>query len=295
MSSLQLEALAAVCDERTFEAAAAVLHVTPSALSQRIAGLERQLGLALVRRTKPVRPTAAGETVLRLARQTQLLQSECLADLAGEFRAGERIRFALAINADSVSTWFVPALRTIAAEGRLLLDLYIRDQDHTTKLLRSGDVMAAVTTDPTPAQGCAAHPIGVMRYLPVAAPALLAGRDPAEVDLSTLPMLRFDLRDDLQHTLLRRLGIDVEPPIHYVPSNHEFLLAARLGLGWCVLPELQCRRYVNDASLIRVLGDEVVDVPLTWQRWRIDSTVLDHVTDLVVTAAHTYLLPSTSR
>ena len=56
----QLRALAAVVDEGSFDAAASALHLTPSAVSQRIKALEQSAGRVLVRRTKPTEATEAG-------------------------------------------------------------------------------------------------------------------------------------------------------------------------------------------------------------------------------------------
>ena len=69
-------ALVAIADLGTFEAAARHLHVTPSAISQRIRALEAAAGQVLVRRSTPCEPTAAGERLLAVARQTQLLLAE---------------------------------------------------------------------------------------------------------------------------------------------------------------------------------------------------------------------------
>ena len=57
----QLRALHAAVDEGTFEAAARKLHITPSAVSQRIKGLETSVGRILVQRTKPSGSPIRGE------------------------------------------------------------------------------------------------------------------------------------------------------------------------------------------------------------------------------------------
>ncbi|MWD30841.1 LysR family transcriptional regulator, partial [Aquicoccus sp. SCR17] len=81
MNSDHLRALVAAVDHGTFDAAADSLRISGSAFSQRIKALERQVGQVLVARTVPVRPTAAGERMLRLARQTLALEDEALAAL----------------------------------------------------------------------------------------------------------------------------------------------------------------------------------------------------------------------
>lgn len=297
LSSLQLEALAAVCDAGSFEQAAARLRVTPSALSQRISGLERHLGRALVRRSRPVTPTTDGETVLRLARQTTLLQAECLDALARSDGAGAPglIRVSVAVNADTLGTWFSEVVADVAAEGALLLDLRVEDETRTADLLRAGDVMAAVSVDPHPIQGCSATPLGVMPYVPVISLDLLArlGLGSARADdLPSIPMLRFGPDDDLQYELLRRAGHpDADPPAHHVPSNADFLASALCGLGWGAIPLPQVRRPLADGSLVRIAGADDIDVPLFWHRWRIDSPTLARLTTLVTEAARVHLRP----
>ncbi len=161
----QLAALAAVIEFGSFDAAAEQLHVTPSAVSQRIKALEQRVGQVLVVREKPCRATTAGAPLLRLAAQTAMLESEALAETGGG--SAERTRIAIAVNADSMSTWFTAVL------GRLpdvLFDIRIEDQDHSARLLREGAVMGAVTTERMPVPGCRVQSLGVMRYVPVAAP-----------------------------------------------------------------------------------------------------------------------------
>src|SRR5690606_22366386 len=166
----QLAALVAIVDHGTFDAAAHHLSITPSAVSQRIRALESEVGRVLLVRATPVRTTEAGAVVLRLARQQRLLETEALSDLA----AGEsaRIDLPVAVNADSLATWFTAAIGACAQWGGITLRLHVEDEDHSATLLRAGAVLGAVTSDPVPVQGCEVERLGVMRYLPVATPEL---------------------------------------------------------------------------------------------------------------------------
>jgi LysR family transcriptional regulator (chromosome initiation inhibitor) len=147
----------------SFDAAAERLHVTPSAVSQRIKALEQRVGRVLVVREKPCTATAAGVPLLRLAAQTALLEAEALAEMGGS--DGVDARIALAVNADSTATWFTGVL---GAVDDVVFDIRIEDQDHSTRLLREGVVMGAVTTERHPVSGCRVQPLGVMRYVPAA-------------------------------------------------------------------------------------------------------------------------------
>ncbi|WP_082239013.1 LysR family transcriptional regulator ArgP [Rhodococcus sp. 311R] len=294
IESIRLQAFSAICETGSFDKAAALLHITPSAVSQRMSALEREVGQVLIVRARPVRATAAGRVLLGFARQSALLYTDVLKQISPETEATTegRVRMSVAINADSISTWFQPALAAIAAEGKFLMNLHVEDQDHTAQLLTEGSVMAAVATTGQPVPGCKVQPLGGMTYWTACAPHLISGRDEVtDVDLGTLPMLRFDLKDDLQHTMLRRLGITSEPPTHFIPSNHEFLTAARLGLGWGVLPRAQIQADIDSGGLIRLIPTETVVVELFWQCWRMQSPALQHLTDLVFNAAHEHLEP----
>lgn len=286
--SAHLEALSAVCESGSFEIAASMLHITQSALSQRIGALEREAGMVLVQRSRPVEPTAPGRILLGLARQVALLHADAEHLMAVESLQAEdagMTRVSLAINADSISTWFQPVIAQVAAERSLLLDLHVEDQDHTETLLKKGEVMAAVTTSSTPPPGCTVEKLGTMVYWPACAPSLLDGLAEEEIDLSRLPMLRFDAKDDLQHSYLRQIGVKGQPPAHYIPSNREFLMAARLGLGWGVLPQGQISQDLQTGRLVRLHPDRSVRVPLYWQRWRFNSPTLGALTALVQQAA----------
>jgi LysR family transcriptional regulator (chromosome initiation inhibitor) len=267
----------------SFDAAAAKLHVTPSAISQRIKALEHGVGQVLVKREKPCTATTAGVPLLRLAAQTALLESEALAEMSGG--ADERTRIALAVNADSMSTWFTAVL------GRLphvLFDVRIEDQDHSARLLREGAVMGAVTTERTSVAGCRTQSIGVMRYVPVASPGFVERHLPEGFTAAaavTAPSLAWNRADALQDMLLRRaFRRAISQPVHYVPTAEGFRAATVAGLGWAMYPERAAEAAVADGSFVRI-SDAHLDVPLFWQCWKLDSPTIDAVTDAVRSAA----------
>ncbi|WP_435770601.1 LysR family transcriptional regulator ArgP [Nocardioides sp. SYSU DS0651] len=283
----QLAALAAVCDAGTFEAAARRLHVTPSAVSQRIRALESAAGRVLVRRTTPCRPTDAGRTLLRLARQTELLQDEAARELAGD---GLPVSLAVAVNADSLATWFHDVLSDAARWDGIGLRLHVEDQAHSAELLRSGDVLAAVTDDPAPVQGCSVEPLGVLRYVPAAAPAFVERwRRGRSMEWGRMPVVVFNDKDRLQDVVLERHGCARPAVLHQVPTSADFHEAVRRGLGWAAVPEPQLRPDLEAGLLERLPGRGHVDVPLHWQRWRLDSPVLARLTEAVGLAARRHL------
>ena len=285
MNADQLAALVAVVDEGTFEAAADALHVTPSAISQRIKALEQAVGNVVVRRSVPVTPTDAGAVLLRMARQVGFLEAETRAEL-GLDAAGSALP--VAVNADSLATWFRPLLAAAASWPDATLHLHVDDQERSAALLRRGDVVGAVTAEPAPVNGCRAEPLGAMRYVPLAAPALLerhaVGGDPGRPDWAALPVLRFNEVDDLQVAYLRERGVRTTPPTSRIPSTEGFFDGVKAGLGWGLIPELQLAGEVERGDLVRLEG-EATEVRLYWQSWRLSSTRLDRLTDAVRAAA----------
>ncbi len=274
----QLAALSAAVEFGSFESAAEHLHVTPSAISQRIKALEQRVGQVLVLREKPCVATAAGTPLLRLAAQTALLQAEALAEMSGG--STDRTRIALAINADSMATWFTGVLSKLP---EVLFDIRIEDQDHSTRLLREGVVMGAVTTERSPVSGCRVEALGVMRYLPVATPEFVTRFLPDGLTAdaaATAPSLAWNrddaLQDQLVHKVLRR---SVRRPVHYIPTAEGFGAAVRAGLGWGMYPE-----QLIDGTFVPITGQHL-DVPLYWQCWKLDSSTVTQVTGAVRAAA----------
>ncbi|WP_112245294.1 LysR family transcriptional regulator ArgP [Kribbella monticola] len=286
IDSAQLDTFAAVIDEGSFEAAARRLRITPSAVSQRIKALESRLGQVLIQRTKPTRNTEAGEALLRLARQVDLLEVEAIASAKGKV---EGLRLPVAVNADSLNGWFLPALLDVPPELVTAFDLRQEDQDHSAELLRNGTVLAAVTADPRPVQGCRVRALGKMRYLSIATPEFaerwLTGRPLAEA-LAAAPMMAFNSKDKLQERLVRKVTRRrLDPPVHSIPASGPFVRAIRLGLGWGMIEEEAVEADLAAGRLVEVAPGKHVDVPLYWQHWKLDSAVLEALTAAVLRAA----------
>lgn len=286
LNPAQLEALVAIAEHGSFDAAARQLHITPSAVSQRIRALEAAAGQILVSRGTPCRPTPHGEWLVRVGRQTRLLYDEASQALT----AVSTVELPVAVNADSLATWFRDVLAAAVAWDGSALRLHVDDQAYSHKLLRSGDVLAAVTSDAEAAQGCSAEPLGSLRYVSAATPAFAERwRRGGSPDWAAMPVVVFNDKDDLQQEMLRRQGSGQAPPVvHQVPSSADFHEAVRIGLGWGMLSELQARDGLAAGGLVLLSGD-VIDVPLFWQRWRLDSPRLTALTDAVREAARRHL------
>lgn len=246
----QLDALVAIADHGSFEAAARQLHITPSAVSQRIRALEAAAGQVLISRGAPCRPTPQGEWLVRLGRQTRFLYDEA----AQALQSAATVELPVAVNADSIAAWFRDVLAEAAAWEGTAIRLRIEDQAYSQDLLRRGDVLAAVTSDSAAVQGCTIDHLGALRYLPAAIPALAdrwqRGGSP---DWAAMPTVIFNAKDDLQHEQLRRYGVEQGPPVvHQVPSSADFYAAVSLGLGWGMLPEPQAAADIAAGRLVRL-------------------------------------------
>jgi LysR family transcriptional regulator, chromosome initiation inhibitor len=288
LNPAQLDALVAIADHGSFDAAARQLRITPSAVSQRIRALEVAAGQVLISRGTPCRPTPHGEWLVRLGRQTRLLYAEA----SQAITAATAVDLPVAVNADSLAAWFGDVLAEVAAWDGTAIKLRVEDQGYSQELLRRGDVLGAVTSDPTAVQGCSVDRLGALRYVPAAAPAVAdRWRRGGTPDWAAMPVTVFNDKDDLQHELLRRHGVEHGPPVvHQVPSSADFYAAIRAGLGWGVFPEPQAQADLAAGALVRLSAD-VIDVPLYWQRWRLDSPKLAALTTAVRAAAARHLLP----
>jgi LysR family transcriptional regulator (chromosome initiation inhibitor) len=285
----QVRTLLAVVDEGTFDAAAAALHLTPSAVSQRVKALEQRTGRVLLVRTKPVRPTESGEVVVRFARQLARLERDARAEL-GMSAAGESTRVSVAVNADSLATWFLPALTGVPDDLRLTFELHREDEEHTATLLREGLVMAAVTSSPDAVTGCSVRPLGRMRYYAMASPEFVDRHLDGSLReaLGNAPTVVFDRRDTYQDRFVRSLRHDrggASPARHHVPTSEGFVTSVALGLGWGMVPEVQAAPLLAAGRLVHLAPDRPMDAPLYWQQWKLDSPALAVVAEAVTAAA----------
>ncbi len=277
-----LETLVVLVEEGTFDAAARRLSVTPSAVSQRVKAMEKIAGQVLVQRSNPVEPTAAGDVALRYGRQMRLLEDEAARALARE--DGGAVTVPLAINADSLGTWFMESLARVAAPG-VAFEVFREDQEHTTSLLRAGRVMAAVTSTAEAVQGCRSEWLGDMTYRAVCSPGFLADNLGGKVTpdrLGQVPVIDFDRRDEMQNRFFLSLaGRSLRAPRHYIPTSTDYGRAITLGMGWGLLPEQQCRVELERGELVDIAPDAAIEMPLYWQRWTLDSPLLDELSAAV--------------
>ncbi len=285
-----LECLAALADAGSFERAAQRLSITQSAVSQRLRALETSLGRLLVVRSRPLRLTEPGKLLLRYARQMQAMRADIARELGAQGRQDERLP--IAVNADSLATWVLPALQPVVQAGLVEgfgLELIVDDQDFTHESLREGTVLGCVSTVAEALRGCTATPLGSMRYVAVASPDFIAQALPQGLhrgNFARLPWLVFNRKDDNHAVWVGQAFGVAEPRLveRHVPSTEAQTRAAVMGWGVAVVPELMAAPGLASGALTALHAEVHVDVRLHWHQWKLRSTADGDAIDAPPTA-----------
>lgn len=295
-----LDALAALADAASFERAAQRLSITQSAVSQRLRTLELQVGQPLVVRSRPLRLTEPGKLLLRFARQMQAMRADLAHELGDAPPTDQRLP--IAVNADSLATWVLPALDALVHEG-VSLELVVDDQDFTHDWLRQGAVLGCVTSVSEALRGCRVVPLGAMHYTAVASPGFITEMLPqglTRANFAQVPFLIFNRKDDMQQQWVAQAFGVREPRLRerHVPSSEAYLRAAAMGWGIGVVPELQARALLDSGALVAVRPDDRLPVRLHWHQWKLGPDgaapsarvgLLDRVGDALLAGARTAL------
>jgi LysR family transcriptional regulator (chromosome initiation inhibitor) len=285
-----LECLAAIVEEGGFERAAVRLSITQSAVSQRLRSLEAQAGTVLLVRSRPLRATTAGRLLIKHAVQLRLLRADLDNDLQeltpGSSAAREEDRISIAINADSIATWALPALGPLVSEG-LPLEIITDDQNFTHEWLREGQVLGCVTTLKQALRGCKVLPLGAMEYVAVASAGYAQKNCPQGLQVGNfrqIPFIAFNRKDDLQAQFVARaLGLRrVSLVQRFVPSSEGQVRAALAGWGASVVPRLQVQGLLERGDLVNLVPATTLPVSLFWHCWNLDSAVIDRMTQALV-------------
>lgn len=276
-----LAALAAVVEQAGFERAAQVLGLSQSAISQRIKLLEARVGQPVLVRGTPPAPTEIGRRLLNHVQQVRLLER----DLQGQVPAldeGDPVeRLRIALNADSLATWWAPLMGDFCAAHGLLLELVVDDQEVGLKRMRAGEVAGCVCAAERPVAGARALALGAMRYRALASPAFVARHFPAGVTvagLARVPAIVYGPDDQLQHRYLAGLGMEGGFAYHLCPSSEGFVRLTSAGFGWGLVPELQVQRELASGLLVELMPGKALDVPLYWHCWRNGGELLASLT-----------------
>ena len=283
-----LAALAAVVEQAGFERAAQALGLSQSAVSQRIKLLEARVGQPVLVRATPPTATEIGRRLLNHVQQVRLLERDLQGQVPALDEGGAPERLRIALNADSLATWWASATGEFCAEQGVLLDLVVEDQDVGLKRMRAGEVAGCVCAVERPVAGARSLALGAMRYRALASPAFIARHFPRGVvaqQLARVPAIVFGPDDQLQHRYLAELGVEGGFVHHLCPSSEGFVRLAGAGFGWGLVPELQVERELASGALLEILPGRPLDVPLYWHHWRNGGALMATLTRHLARAA----------
>ena len=288
-----IEAMAMVIREGGFDKAAEALHITQSAVSQRVKLLEEHTGRILITRTTPPAPTQAGRNLLKHFLKVKQLEDDLKRDMENQTDA-HYSSLTVGINADSLATWFPEAVRPFLLKERVLLDLMVDDQDQTLRMLKDGDAVGCISTGDKPLQGCRIHYLGCMNYHLLAAPVFAKKWFPEGLTYdaaSSAPAVIFNRKDETHHKLLKEALGKAPPayPIHYIPSSERFSYFIAMGAGYGMLPVQQSENLVRAGRLKDLAPGYHVPVRLFWHCWNLKSRLLDTLTHQFIQSAETLL------
>ncbi|WP_299806369.1 LysR family transcriptional regulator ArgP [uncultured Shewanella sp.] len=270
-----LKALSIVVSQGGFDKAAQHLYISQSAVSQRIKQLEDKVGQALLVRSNPVRPTETGKRLLRHYAQVQLLESELRSEMDVDDPSLPTI-VKIAVNADSLATWFLPALTQIFKQQKWLLELIVDDEAYTHHLLKNGEAVGCVTTTQLALSGCSSEFLGNMEYQCVATPEFIEQYFSSDVpldDITHAPAVVFSTKDKL-HDKFLSFYFDINDKSwreHKIPSSESFLEAIKMGLGYGLVAHLQAKPLLDSGELVEIFPHKRMQVPLYWQHWNIKA------------------------
>jgi LysR family transcriptional regulator (chromosome initiation inhibitor) len=288
-----IEALALVAQDGGFDKAANTLHITQSAVSQRVKLLEEQMGQILLARTTPPRPTSAGRNLLKHYLQVKRLEDDLFGEINEHVDKGYK-SIAIGLNADSLATWFLDAIRPFVLEESILLDIRVDDQEQTHRLLKNGEVVGCISTKDKPLQGCRTDYLGRMNYHMLAAPDFAKKWFPTGLTIAEAyraPAIIFNRKDELHHKLFQ-LALGEVPdnlPVNYIPSAEKFMDGIATGIGYGMLPFQQAEPLIQTGRLMDLAPDYVVPVKLYWHCWNIKSKPLIAFTRQLILRAKTLL------
>lgn len=283
-------AVAMVVQTGSFEAAARALSVTPSAISQRVRNLEERLGAVLVLRATPCTATEQGAWLCRHMEHVGMLEKDLLEHLPGIADPVEvPVTLSIATNADSLGTWFLPAVASFARGPDYLLNIAVDDEDHTADWLQRGQVVAAVTGHGKPVQGCVVKRLGAQRYVATASPDYMRRHFASGVTAEALaqaPALTFNQKDRLQQDWVRKtFNQPIAFPTHWLPGTHAFVDASLEGVGWALNPVQLVRDHLSAGRLVELVPEAPLDRALYWQVNRLAAHRLAPLTAAIVETA----------
>ncbi len=281
-----LAALAEIIELQSFELAAKKLFISQSAISQRIKALEEQVGQPVLIRTQPLIATLAGEQLLSHFKKVKQLEHELLPILLPN-KPRKPINVSLAVNADSIATWFIEAITPVLREQLVELNLIIEHEERTLDKLRRGEAIGAVSVIEKPLKGYRSVKLGEMEYCLVASKGFAKKYFPDGVKQSSLkmaPAISYDHKDDMHaRYIAKHFSIaSSEYYCHCVRSSDAFLELVKQGVAYCLLPKLLIEEELATAQLIDLCPDKALVETLYWHSWILVKGVNKEISEQII-------------
>lgn len=291
-----LAVLDAVAASGSFDKAALLLGMSQSAVSQRIKALEDSCGRLLVVRGAPSVPTGLGQRLVVHFRHVKLMEAALDIDLG---RATSLPALALALDADSLATWFAQALPALLSPPRCQFNIELADGERALRLVREGAAFACVAeadgsgggSGGEAAVGTSATPLGLLRYTCVATPAF-AGHwfgDGFIAEAVALAPAVVGERKQLARFLAQEFGAEVAFPHHTMPVSAALDNCILHGVAYGLMPELSALSLIAAGQLIDLAPGRTWSTALSWHAWNIDTPFTRALTEHIVTSARRYL------
>ncbi len=281
-----LHALDVIISQQSFDKAAEILNITQSAVSQRVKQLEQNLAEPVLIRSQPLKATEVGQKLLRHFRQVRQLEY----DLIEQIHPQEQqtiLPVSIAVNADTLASWFIPALAPLLKSFPIELDLQVLDETNTQELLKRGEVFAALSTQPSTINGCKVAAIGSVDYILCASSAFVGQYFSQGLNRQSLkyaPGVEFDQRDTMhsdyieQHFSLKAGHY----PCHKLRSSEAFVRMALEGVAYCLLPNFQAQPYLATGELVDLAPELHLRRSLYWHSWLLEKGIHQKISEAIV-------------
>ena len=281
----QLEALYEVTRQGRFDTAAKQLNITPSAISQRVKALEAAMGTTLLLRGREVAATSAGEYVLEFINKVNLLEHDLMRKLKPSF-VDEYVSVALAVNSDSLMTWFQPIYTKIIKTLDVLPEIIVDDQDATFGYLIKGAVVGCVSSKKLNKRNINNVLLGSMDYTCVAHAKFAKKWFPQGLSAHNVfkaPAICYNADDSLHDDLLLRLfGIkNAKYPKSFTPS----IAAIYDECGYGMVPTVMVAPALATGELVDLSPNHHYAMELYWCCWHEQSGLYAQISSMVVQMA----------
>lgn len=269
-----LEALAAILEQNSFDLAAKKLHITQSAISQRLKTLQNYYGDPLISRGTPYLPTALGEVLITHYKKVHMLE-DSLHSVIGNREISNK--FSIAMNRDSLETWFLPILMKENFLASAQIEIMTCDQEYTLDFLKNG--MASICFSPRkdPIANCKSEWIGYMDYVFACSPKFKKKYFPNKITKETLlkaPALKYDKHDELYNSYLQKFFnlYEQSPPYHMLPSVKGFKEAVLQDHVCTLIPALDIKQELKNKSIVNLMPDKPWRMPIYLHSWQLGNS-----------------------